>query len=100
MQLMRFIHVFLLNIFSFTLACVKFIKVTHLYGTIYTSQYHETHYHMFLYIIYMNDFYQRKANKYKYKYLKLKNQLEGGMFKTLLKSGLHPVFHLVFRNLI
>ena len=34
----------------------------------------------------MNDFYQRKANKYKYKYLKLKNQLEGGMFKTLLKS--------------
>ena len=33
----------------------------------------------------MNDFYEQKANKYKYKYLKLKNELKGGMFKKLLK---------------
>jgi len=33
----------------------------------------------------MNDFYEQKANKYKYKYLKLKNELKGGMFRGLLK---------------
>ena len=34
----------------------------------------------------MNDIYEHKAKKYKYKYLKLKNELEGGAFFDFLKN--------------
>ena len=34
----------------------------------------------------MNDIYEHKAKKYKYKYLKLKNELEGGMFNNKEKK--------------
>jgi hypothetical protein len=34
----------------------------------------------------MNDIYEHKAKKYKYKYLKLKNELEGGLFDNKEKT--------------